>query len=436
MSTSWTIPAALLAAGGLLLTACDGGKGGAADADATPAEATTPPPPGKTDTLYLAQAYFVYEPDPETGKSRPKPGPAKLTMVRGTGEGWETEILEDPESNVFHKAMVVDLDDGRGEVLLTIGANAARLKTWTRTDGTWSSTTHWAPTFGGKQERLREVEVGDVTGDGRADVVVATHDKGVVAVIEVPADGSAWVVHEVDRTEERTFVHEIEIGDVDGDGKVEFFATPSAPNVLDGTPQPGHIAGYRWTGDGAERFDVATFSGAHVKEILVADLEGRGHPDLFASIEPERVKGAGGDYTVEDPLIIRRYRWTDDGVEELDVATFRDEQCRFLTAGDLTGDGKPEMIASTMSTGVWMLSPGSDGFTVAQVAADSTMDYEHAAAILDLDGDGRNELYVAADDNPTVEGALSRYTWNGHSFDAQTVIAIPTDHMTFNITAD
>ena len=34
--------------------------------------------------------------------------------------------------------------------------------------------------------------------------------------------------------------------------------------------------------------------------------------------------------------------------------------------------------------------------------------YEHAAAVADLDGDGRPELYVAAD----RERMLRRYTWN------------------------
>jgi len=421
-----------VAAAILILTGCNGGET-TVTAPETATEAAAPPPPGNTDALYLAQAEFRTEFDHETGKSKPVPAPAKLTMVRGTGAAWESEVLDDADSNVFHKALVLEVE-GQPARLLTIGANAARLKTWQKVEGSWQAETQWAPTFGGQQERLRDVEIGDVTGDGRPDVVIVTHDLGVVAVLEIPAEGD-WVVHEIDRTEERTFVHEVEIGDVDGDGKNEFFATPSAPNVLDGTPQPGRIVGYRWNGGGADKFEVDSFLGAHVKEILVADLEGKGRADVYASIEPERKRTETG-ITVEDDLIIRRYRFDGDQATAEDIATFRDEQCRFLVHGDLTGDGNLELVASTMTTGVWMLRQSEQGWTNELVDKDSkNHEYEHAAGIYDLDHDGKNELYVVSDDRPDLEGMLRRYKWNGSGFDKEEIFKIPTDHMTFNVTA-
>jgi hypothetical protein len=427
-----------LAAGlGLGLAACKGDSATHDGGDETAAPIALPQPPGETHTLLLAQAWFEDEIDPDdASKTRVVPAPGKLQMIWGGGQSWETEILLDEESNVFHKAMLVDVDGDEGDeepLLMTIGANAARLKTWKKVDGQWQSTTHWAPTFGGKQERLRDVEVGDVTGDGRADVVIATHDMGVVAVAEIPADGGAWTVHEVTRTNERIFVHEVEIGDVDGDGLNEFFVTPSAPNVLDGTPQPGRIMGYRYVAGAFQPFEVASFLGAHVKEVLVADIEGRGAADLYAAIEPERKKTEAG-VQVEDPLIIRRYRFQGDEIQSEDIAMFRDEQCRFLTAGDLTGDEKIELVASTMTTGIWMLRQSAQGWTSELVAEDSgNPEYEHAAIITDLDHNGRPELYVVADNRPDQQGALRRYIWNGDGFDEQLVYTIPSDHMTFNI---
>jgi len=421
----------------LTLSACGGDSGGST-ADATPAIgadpiAKVPAAPGQTDTLLLAQAWFENQTDPETGDKKPIPAPARLTLIRGTGESWSVETLDDPESNVFHKALPLSRPDG-STALLTIGANKARLKTWVRGDAGWQATTIWAPTFGGEQERLRDLEIGDVTGDGRDDAVIATHDLGVVAVVEIPDEGD-WRVHEVDRTEERIFVHEIEIGDVDGDGRAEFFATPSAPNVLDGTPQPGAIVGYRYRDGSSARFEVASFLGAHVKEILVADLEGRGTADLYAAIEPERKK-VGDKVQASDPLIIRRYRWEDGKVTETDMATFRDEQCRFLTYGDLTGDGKLELVASTMTAGIYMLRQGEGGWTSHLVAKDSaSAEFEHAANILDLDGNGKPELYVMSDGLPWDQGTLRRWIWNGSDFDMQEIAVLPTDHMTFNVTS-
>src|SRR5262249_58735536 len=117
-----------------------------------------------------------------------------------------------------------------------IGGTQAMLKTWTLEDGRWRAQVRWNPKFGGKFDRLRDIERGDVTGDGKPDLVIATHDQGVIAVVE-PAEN--WRVTEVDRQAD-TFVHEIEIGDVDGDGGAEFFATPSQPNKLE-EKQPGEV---------------------------------------------------------------------------------------------------------------------------------------------------------------------------------------------------
>jgi len=107
-----------------------------------------------------------------------------------------------------------------------------------------------SPSFGGKFDRLRDVEVGDVTGDGRPEIVVATHDQGVVGVIE--KSGGKWFARELDR-EQGIFVHEVEIGDVDGDGLNEFFVTPSDRNRATFVSQPGKIVMYRWNGKSFEK---------------------------------------------------------------------------------------------------------------------------------------------------------------------------------------
>jgi YD repeat-containing protein len=43
--------------------------------------------------------------------------------------------------------------------------------------------------------------------------------------------------------------------------------------------------------------------------------------------------------------------------------------------------------------------------------------FEHAALLADLDGDGRDELYVASDDH----GEVRRYTWDGAGFSRETI---------------
>src|SRR5512145_2402340 len=180
---------------------------------------------------------------------------------------------------------------------------------------------------------MRDAEVGDLDGDGQTELAIATHDQGVVAVLRMGAGGKAEVV-ELDR-EADTFVHEIELGDLDRDGKLEIYATPSEPNRLDGTPQPGKVVSYR-PGEPGSRRVVADLGDRHAKEILVGDVDGDGSDELYVSVEA--AQGGGVE--------VRRYEGDTDPKAGLAIASLYDPMARFLTAGDVDGDGKKEMVVA------------------------------------------------------------------------------------------
>ena len=122
-----------------------------------------------------------------------------------------------------------------------------------------------------------------------------------------------------------TFVHEIEIGDIDGDGKLEFFATPSDRNQSKKS-QAGKVVMYRWDGKEYKRTIVEEYKKTHAKEILVADVEGDSKSELFSVLEAERV----GKVIIK-PVEIRQYTEQPDGTFAHKTAfTLQDEQCRFL----------------------------------------------------------------------------------------------------------
>ena len=194
------------------LAGCSGDEDGSMHPAPVPVAPEPPPPPapvapaGPLPTLIMVQAQFITGPD-----GRPKPGPARMTLYRTDGKQWFDEVIEDPDSNVFHKG--IPWRDG----ILTIGAMKAMVKHWKRDGDTWKATTLWEKSWGGKFDRLRDVELGDVDGDGQEEMVIATHDMGVVAVGDENDDGT-WTFQEFDHKAD-TFVHEVEIGDVDGDKK-------------------------------------------------------------------------------------------------------------------------------------------------------------------------------------------------------------------------
>ena len=346
------------------------------------------------DALLLAVSVFATHED-----GSPNPLPGRMAILEPDGDGWNHRFIEDPDSNVFHKAMAYR--GGGTEGILTLGGTKAAVKLW-RLDG--GSDTLWEADFGGEFSRMRDAEVGDLYLDGSAAIVVATHDQGVVSVLR-PDGAGGFSVIELDSAP-NTIVHEIEIGDLDGDGTLEVYATPSPPNKLNGTPQPGSVVRYV-PANGEGPVEVADLGTRHAKEILVEDVDGDGRDELYVSVEAV----SGGQ------VEIRRYDADTGPTEGRVIATLDDQLCRFLTAGDIDGDGVLEIVAATHKAGLYLLRRRVDSWTQEVIATDSSS-FEHATILLDLDGDGRDELYVASDD----QGQVRRYTWENDAWQREIIL--------------
>lgn len=335
---------------------------------------------------------------------RPVPQPAQLGILTSDGATWTYRTIDDPDSNVFHKAMVYTSATGDSSIL-TAGGTKAMLKLWP-TSG--EPQLLWEKDFGGKFSRMRDVEVGDIDGNGTPVIAVVTHDQGVVALIR-PDGAGGFTAEEID-AEPNTIIHEVELGDLDGDGVLEVYATPSLPNKLDGTPQPGEVVRYV-PAKGEGRVVVADLGDEHAKEILVEDVDGDGTDELYVSIEAV----AGGQ------VEIRRYDAGTDPNGGTLVAKLEDKLCRFLTAGDLDGDGVLEMVAAANKSGLWLFTPTADGEWSKQSIDRASSGFEHAAILTDLDGDGTDELYVANDSAAEV----NRYVLKDGLFEKETLYRHP-----------
>ena len=319
----------------------------------------------------------------------PLPQPAQTGILNRNETGWSYQSIDDPDSNVFHKAMVYESG------ILTRGGTQAILTLWK--DGAPPEVL-WEQDFGGKFSRMRDGEIADVYGDGSAALAVATHDQGVVAVVR--PDDSGGVKADEPAQQAATFGQELEIGDLDGDGTLEIYTTPSEPNRFDGTAQPGKVVRYV-PAKGEGGVVAADLGDRHAKEILVEDVDGDGTDELYVAVEA----------VTTGQVEILRFDADTDPTQGVLIAELSDKLCRFLTAGDVDGDGKKEMVAATHKSGLWLLKPGLDAKTrwaVESIDKESS-GFEHASILTDLDGDGLDELYVASDDHKEVR----RYVWEG-----------------------
>jgi len=411
-----------------LALGCGGDKKAETPPSAAPSPDTAPAPEAKSAQpepaapaakrgLVLALSRF----------SGTTPQPARAELLTPQTGLWKSETFDDPDSNVFHKAFAMNLGD-KPASLITLGGMKAAVKAWKRAPSLQAETL-WTEAFGGKFDRMRDAEVGDVDGDGLSDIAVATHDQGVVAYLKQGAGGK-WEVVKLDR-EPDTFIHEIELGDLDGDGALEIYATPSEPNRLDAGAQSGRVVRYvpkRKEG----RKVVADLGKRHAKEILVKDVDGDGRDELYVAVEA-LTEGSKDNVKVVEPVEIRRFDADTPADKGKVVARIQDRFCRFLTAGDVDGDGKKEMVAAAFRSGVWLLRPGktaNDEWTVENIETDSS-GFEHAALLTDLDEDGQDELYVAADD----QGELRRYVWKDGKPVRETILKRdnPRETWTWNI---
>lgn len=435
---SWRNARLLLASAALWMLACGGDSNDETRTERAPESATEPEAPKpepearptqSADTpdelpngLLLAYSHFPVV----DGRPSTSPGPARLELLTRRGGEWHSEIIEDEDSNVFHKAMVLEPAVGEPGIL-TVGGMGAAVKLWRRQGDKWRAETLWQTEFGGERNRMRDVEVADLFGDGKPALAIATHDQGVVATLRQGADGS-WTAQELDR-EKETWVHEVEIADLDGDGKPEIYATPSEPNELGGREQRGIVVRYIPGAEGGGRKVVADLGNRHAKEIWAGDADGDGRDELYVAVEA-LVSGR----ELKEPVEIRRYDHDTPPDQGVVIARIENERLlRFLTVGDLDGDGKKEMVAAGFSQGLWLLRPGRDprGEWSAESIDRNSGGFEHAAIIADLDGNGIGELYVAADE----QGEVRRYVWVNGRPRREVILRdrVPRSLMTFNI---
>ncbi|WP_283134605.1 FG-GAP repeat domain-containing protein [Rhizohabitans arisaemae] len=334
-----------------------------------------------------------------TGKSgKPsKPGKSKskawdISRIRAKAPAVAPEATARSGSSRAATAPVANdvTGDGRADLVAQLSSpDAGALRVYagngSTTSNPWESTFTTTPP---QWEFADTLLVADVTGDNRADVVVRDPSVSNGTLYIYPNDGSGSANPWPSRFSAGAgwnIVDRILVGDVTGDGKPDLLARN--PSEGDGTlyvyPNNGSVTSNPWT-----QSPIWSGNGWNLAQMMMLDdVTGDGKPEIVAR---DRV-GALLVYPHNGSTTSNF--WTSIVYGSTGGWSGTDR----LTMDDVTGDGRPDVIARDTSGALWIhpwqsATAGSMWSPTTRFAAGTGFAYALDVVTGDVNGDGKPDL--------------------------------------------
>jgi hypothetical protein len=249
------------------------------------------------------------------------------------------------------------------------------------------------------------VAIGDLDGDGKADLVVVNNGSNAVSIFRnTGASGTVRSAVKVDITT-GNLPKFVAIGDIDGDGKLDLAVTNSGGNTVSIFKNTSTIGSISFN----VKLDFTT--GINPQDVVLGDVDGDGKTDVLVinqssnSVSVLRNISTGGTINFASKVDFTI------GSGPLGVAI-----------GDVDGDGKIDLAVT--NSGSNTVSIFRNTSTSGSVSFDAKIDFAtgtnpRGVALGDVDGDGKPDVAVTNNNGNTVSIFKNTSTSGSVSFDAK-----------------